>query len=94
MNQTAENLRYLLYKQKGLKKSRWVERLAEWASCDSQRARELLDGSPLKTSEQKKIAKSAERTEEDLQHARLVNEENVLRENIRFLTDKMSTVKH
>ncbi|MFN7929341.1 MAG: helix-turn-helix transcriptional regulator [Blastocatellia bacterium] len=91
MNQTAENLRFLLWKQKK-PREHWATELARMASCTEHRAEKLLQGSALTTAEQKAIAQLAHCQEEDIQSARFLGEEvNVLFENIRFLTDKKIT---
>lgn len=91
MKRTVENLRYLLWSQKGLSHSKWVEQLANWAKCDLTRATELLKKGNPNFDEQKNIADSVGRPEADIQYTRLLDEDRVevLKENVQYLLNSM-----
>lgn len=91
MRRTAENLRYLLWREK-VKRHNWVEHMASWAGCDKYRAEALLNDELLQSDEQSRIAEITGCSVDDLQNSRFVGDEvDVLYENIKFLTDKNIT---
>lgn len=86
MENVVENLRLLLWREcKTLPRSHWAEQLAHWASCPLERAKDLLTRGRLSQAEQERIAEILHISEEDLVSARLIEQEDVLRENMRYL---------
>jgi hypothetical protein len=87
----TENLRYLLWRSENLKREDWARRLAEWAKCEFQRAKELLRGANPSIEEQESIAAAVERSEGDLRHSRLIEDEGVdiLRNNVLHLLESL-----
>lgn len=91
LNLTAENLRYLLWRQE-IRRDSWGEHLADWAKCSSGRAEELLNGAALQDEEQQRIAHNAKVREEEIQTERFLGDQvDVFRENILYLTNKEVT---
>jgi hypothetical protein len=89
MRTTAENLRYLLWRQKKVKRRDWIAHLSGWGQCDRHRAEALLNDEVLLDEEQERIAQVNDISVEDLQNSRFVGDNvNILHENIKFLTDK------
>jgi hypothetical protein len=87
----TENLRYILWSSKNLERSDWATTLAGWAKCDIQRAKELLRGANPSAEEQERIAAAVERSESDLRHSRLIEDEgvNILRTNVLHLLESL-----
>lgn len=87
----SENVKYLLWSDKDLPREEWLSRLVEWTKSDPIRAKELIYGAEPSSSEQKNIAEAVNRTESDLRHARLLEEDgiNLLRENVLYLLDNL-----
>lgn len=85
---TALNLRFLLWRA-GVPRDRWEEHLADWVGGEGARAKALLLGAKINYGEQERVAEKAECTAEELQTERLwEGRVNVLRENLKYLTDK------
>jgi len=82
--QTAENLRYLLWKA-DFDRAAWARELGSWARCDRQSAEGLLEGAVLGDEVQERVSRQTGVPVEDLQFARLVDAEDVLLENLRYL---------
>jgi hypothetical protein len=87
----TENIRYLLWATENLEREDWAKRLAEWAKCDPQRAKELLRGANPSMEEQERLSAAVERSESDLRHSRLVEDEGVdiLRRNVLHLLESL-----
>jgi transcriptional regulator with XRE-family HTH domain len=80
----ARNLRYLLWKR-GLKQENWIQELADCLSCDHHKARSLLIRGNLNPSQIRTLSDRLDVSEEELVFSDLVQSEEILRENLRFL---------
>ena len=86
INTTTENILYLFWKA-NIPHSEWFKQLSAWAECSIERAGEILeDGVPLGDHEQAKIVmRHPDITIEALQYERLVEKEDILKQNLQFL---------
>jgi transcriptional regulator with XRE-family HTH domain len=91
ISQTAENLRFLLWRYQADRKD-WAALLAIWSKSDVNRAEELLRGVELRPDELEEITRATGVSVEALVGTSLIaeSEVNVVQENIRFLTDHLS----
>lgn len=90
MSQIAENLRYLLWRNK-VERSSWVSQLATWIEGSERRAEELLKQGNLQPTERERIAQTVNRTDEELQFGRLIETDGVdiLLQNVQYLLDTL-----
>ena len=88
-NITAENIRYLLWRD-GIDRSIWVSQLAAWIRCSRMRAQEILAGALLESDEQNAIISNhPDISVEMLQYERLVAREYILKKNLEFLFENL-----
>jgi transcriptional regulator with XRE-family HTH domain len=87
---TAENLRYLLWREK-VQRDRWAVELAARAGIAVSRAKDLLNQRKPSPDEQRRIADAFVTDESELVHARLAEhvEGGVLNGNLNYLADQL-----
>ena len=92
--QLAENLRYLLWKQHGHERDRWIADVRQWFGCSSAVARKLLkygqeesidSGAVLKT-----LARQTNISDQELAHSQLLPQKEVLANNIDCLFSELN----
>lgn len=93
----SQNLRYLLWK-KEIPRSRWINQLSEWLSCEICRVKAILQGAPLTEAECEELRQSSDLdpdfADDDLMssiHYRDWLKEkqvSIIHENIRFLVQQ------
>lgn len=85
------NLAYVLWKR-GVQKNRWVQEVAAWCSCNSERASDLLRSKSRPTdAEMESLSLTTEVDAAQLSYGDLVEGTDVLTENLRFL---LSSLEH